>query len=39
MPVSADYRPDPRFMTLGPEFADEVEALYLAPRTGPAVAP
>ena len=25
MPVSADYRPDPRFMTLGPEFADEVE--------------
>ena len=25
MPVSPDYRPDPRFMTLGPEFADEVE--------------
>ena len=25
MPVSADYRPDPRFMTLGPEFADPVE--------------
>jgi serine/tyrosine/threonine adenylyltransferase len=24
MPVSADYRPDPRFMTLGPEFADPV---------------
>ncbi len=25
MPVSPDYRPDPRFMALGPEFADEVE--------------
>jgi uncharacterized protein YdiU (UPF0061 family) len=25
MPVSPDYQPDPRFMTLGPEFADEVE--------------
>jgi uncharacterized protein YdiU (UPF0061 family) len=25
MPVSDDYRPDPRFMALGPEFADEVE--------------
>jgi len=25
MPVSPDYRPDPRFMTLGPEFADEVD--------------
>ena len=25
MPVSPEYRPDPRFMTLGPEFADEVE--------------
>ncbi len=24
MPVSPDYRPDPRFMTLGPEFADPV---------------
>ncbi len=26
MPVSPAYRPDPRFRTLGPEFADEVEA-------------
>ncbi len=26
MPVSAAYRPDPRFMALGPEFADEVAA-------------
>jgi uncharacterized protein YdiU (UPF0061 family) len=26
MPVSAAYRPDPRFMQLGPEFADPVEA-------------
>ena len=25
MPVSPNYKPDPRFMTLGPEFADEVE--------------
>ncbi len=25
MPVSPLYRPDPRFMTLGPEFADAVE--------------
>lgn len=25
MPVSPDYRPDPRFMALGPEFADPVE--------------
>jgi uncharacterized protein YdiU (UPF0061 family) len=25
MPVSPDYKPDPRFKTLGPEFADEVE--------------
>jgi uncharacterized protein YdiU (UPF0061 family) len=24
MPVSPSYRPDPRFMTLGPEFADPV---------------
>ena len=24
MPVSADYRPDPRFASLGPEFADPV---------------
>src|SRR5215217_3196082 len=24
MPVSSAYRPDPRFMTLGPEFADPV---------------
>ena len=26
MPVSSDYRPDPRFMTLGPEFSDPVSA-------------
>lgn len=26
MPVSADYRPDPRFPALGPEFADPVKA-------------
>lgn len=26
MPVSSDYRPDPRFMTLGPEFSDPVTA-------------
>lgn len=26
MPVSAAYRPDPRFMQLGPEFADPVTA-------------
>ena len=26
MPVSPDYRPDPRFMQLGPEFADPVTA-------------
>src|SRR3990167_41691 len=26
MPVSAAYRPDPRFMQLGPEFADTVTA-------------
>lgn len=25
MPVSASYQPDPRFMTLGPDFADPVE--------------
>ena len=25
MPISPAYRPDPLFMTLGPEFADEVE--------------
>jgi uncharacterized protein YdiU (UPF0061 family) len=25
MPISPAYRPDPEFMTLGPEFADEVE--------------
>ncbi|MDO8295354.1 MAG: YdiU family protein [Caulobacter sp.] len=26
MPVSPDYRPDPRFITLGPEFSDPVTA-------------
>ncbi len=26
MPISPDYRPDPRFPGLGPEFADPVEA-------------
>src|SRR6187402_3623461 len=31
MPVSPLYRPDPRFMSLGPEFADPV-----APATFPA---
>ena len=33
MPVSADYRPDPRFASLGSEFADEV-----APAVFPAAA-
>ena len=28
MPVSAAYRPDPRFEALGPEFADAVEAAH-----------